>query len=262
MAIYSKPTWALMKEMAADLVTQPGQTFTKHQAYSWFERKYPKIKSGTISAHLIRLSTNAKTRVHYNAKPGQDDVFYQINGSTFRLYDPANDPPPIYTHTATEGRREEALIEENSDEEPDAAIGSDQFAYESDLRNYLAKNLHLIEPGLRLYEDEGITGIEFPVGGRFVDILAIDSDGGLAVIELKVSRGYDRVIGQLMRYIAWIGKNQADVGQRVRGFIVAREISEDLMLACSLVPNIALLEYQLSLTLKQVDNRDDRGLLR
>lgn len=254
MAIYSKPVWALMKDMAADLVTQPGQSFTKHQAYSWFDRKFPKIKSGTISAHLIRLSTNSKTRVHYNAKPGQDDVFYQINGSTFRLYDPANDPPPIYTHTAIEGRRDEVMIEESTDEEPDLGIGSDQFAYESDLRNYLAKNLHLIEPGLRLYEDEGITGIEFPVGGRFIDILALDSAGGLAVIELKVSRGYDRVVGQLMRYMGWISKNQADANQRVRGFIVAREISEDLMLACSLVPDIVLLEYQLSLTLSQVKN--------
>lgn len=253
MAIYSKPTWALMKDMASELVTQPGQSFTKQQALGWFDRKYPKIKAGTISAHLIRLSTNAKTRVHYNAKPGQDDVLYQLDGSHFRLYDPLNDATPIYAHTLAAGRREESLLDEEADDDILTDQGSDQFAYESDLRNYLAKNLHLIEPGLRLYEDEGITGIEFPVGGRFVDILAVDASGGLAVIELKVSRGYDRVIGQLMRYMAWISKNQADADQKVRGFIVAREISEDLILACSLVPDIVLLEYQLSLSLSKVD---------
>ena len=38
-----------------------------------------------------------------------------------------------------------------------------------------------------------------------------------------------------MRYMAWIRKNQAELGQRVRGLIVAREISEDLLLACSLL---------------------------
>jgi len=73
------------------------------------------------------------------------------------------------------------------------------------------------------------------------------------VIELKVSRGYDRVVGQLMRYMAWIRKNQAEAGQQVRGIIVAREISEDLWLACSLLADVKLLEYELSLKLKLVN---------
>jgi endonuclease len=42
--------------------------------------------------------------------------------------------------------------------------------------------------GLRLYEEEGITGVEFPVGRRFIDILAVDKDGRYVVVELKVSR--------------------------------------------------------------------------
>lgn len=252
MAIYSRPTWALMKEMALELASTPNAIFSKQQAVSWFAKNYPKIKTGTVTAHLIRLSTNASTRTHYNAKPGQDDVFFQLDGNHFRLYDSAQDPSPIYTAGESQARKEE-IDEDGRDVGPNLeSIGSDQFAYESDLRNYLAKNLSLIEPGLRLYEDEGITGIEFPVGGRFIDILAIDSSGGLAVIELKVSRGYDRVIGQLLRYMAWISKNQANSNQRVRGVIVAREISEDLLLACSLVADIELFEYQLSLSLAPV----------
>jgi len=254
MAIYSKPAWALMKEMALELAGKPGEIFTKQRAINWFALKYPKIKTGTVTAHLIRLSTNAQTRTHYNAKPGQDDVFYQLDGSHFRLYDPIHDPVPIYTEKGGFERPQEFYAEEASEDEFPASSGSDQFAYESDLRNYLAKNLYLIEPGLRMYEEEGITGIEFPVGGRFIDILAVDSVGGLVVIELKVSRGYDRVVGQILRYMSWIGKNQADADQRVRGFIVAREITEDLMLACSLVPSITLVEYQLSLSLNKVRN--------
>lgn len=54
-------------------------------------------------------------------------------------------------------------------------------------------NLHP-EPGL-YEEDEGITRVEYPVGGRSVDILGIDAEGRLVVIDLKVSRGYDRVVG-------------------------------------------------------------------
>jgi hypothetical protein len=245
MAIYSKSVRFLMKDMANDFASQPGQTFTKQQAIDWFGKHYPKIKTGTITAHLVRLSTNAKSRIHYNAKPGEDDLFVQIDGSHFRLYDVDQDEIPIYA--AGDETKAKLQIDEADDPEP-----SREFAYESDLRSYLAKNLSVIEPGLKLYEDEGITGIEFPVGGRFIDILAISSKGDLVVIELKVSRGYDRVVGQLMRYMAWIRKNQADAEQQVRGVIVAREISEDLLLACSLLQNVQLFEYEMSLALTPV----------
>lgn len=252
MALYSKPVRILMKEMASDLAKGPSAIFTRQDAVSWFAQKYPKIKVATVTAHLTRLSTNARSRTYYSAKPGEDDVLYQIDGSHYRHYRPGQDPVPIHAGGATsepsgvpEGEDEEAVVE------PSATSG--EFAYETDLRDYLAKNLNKLEPGLRLYEEEGITGIEFPVGGRFIDILATDARGGLVVVELKVSRGYDRVVGQLMRYVAWIKKNLAEPNQSVRGVIVAREISEDLLLACSLVSGVELFEYELSLSLTRVD---------
>lgn len=251
-ALYSKPVRVLMKEMAADLAKAPDAIFTRQDAINWFAQKYPKIKVGTVTAHLIRLSTNAKSRSHYSAKPGEDDVLYQIDGSHYRLYRPGQDPAPIYTGQMT---GETTKVPEGEDEETtvESSATGGEFAYEADLRNYLAKNLNKLEPGLRVYEEEGITGIEFPVGGRFIDILATDANGGLVVIELKVSRGYDRVVGQLMRYVAWIKKNLAESSQDVRGVIVAREISEDLLLACSMVPGVELFEYELSLSLKRVN---------
>jgi hypothetical protein len=184
--------------------------------------------------------------LHYNARPNEDDVFFQLDSTHFRLFDATQDPAPI--HDAAGQSEKRPTMEDEAEAE-----GSAEFAYEVDLRNYLAKNLSMIEPGLKLYQDEGITGVEFPVGGRFIDILAVDSIGALVVIELKVSRGYDRVVGQLMRYMAWIQKNQAEPGQQVRGVIVAREISEDLLLACSLLPAVQLFEYELSLKLNRVN---------
>jgi RecB family endonuclease NucS len=41
-----------------------------------------------------------------------------------------------------------------------------------------------------LYQDEELTGIEYPVGTRLIDILAIDRNGDFVIIELKVSRGH------------------------------------------------------------------------
>lgn len=248
MTIYDKPVRILMKDMADAMGLQPGQRFTRQQAIDWFAEHYPKIKIAAITAHLVRLSINAPSRIHHKPKPNEDDVFFQIDGSHFRLYDSEQDPTPI--RNADGKSNGKTATEEDED---NGLQGSDEFAYEKDLRNYLAKNLTAIEPGLTLYEEEGLYGIEFPVGGRFIDILAVDSKGAFVIIELKVSRGYDRVVGQLMRYMAWIRKNLAEPDQKVRGIIVARKISEDLLLACSLLADAQLFEYELSLALKQVD---------
>ncbi len=247
-ALYDKPVRQLMKDMVNDLSIAHAQVFSRDEVRSWFKKNYPKIKDGTISAHLLRLSVNAPSRVHYSAKPREDDVFYQLDGSHFRLYLPQDDPPPIYDKSAT--TKPEAELEE---EEVQPSLN--EFAYEKDLQNFLAKNLHLVETGLRLYEDEGIKGIEFPVGGRFIDILALDRNNNYLIIELKVSKGYDRVVGQLLRYMTWIKKNHAEEGQKVRGVIVARNISEDLLLACSELPDIQLFEYQLSVNLLPFDSK-------
>ena len=141
MAIYSKPVHVLMKEeMAEALKLQSGQTFSKQQAIAWFHHHYPKIKTGTISAHLIRLSTNAPSRTHYHAKPVDDDIFFQIDSSHYRFYDSSSDPKPIRKDDkpATELRSEE---EPSADQDP--PHGSAEFAYETDLKNYLVKNLWL-----------------------------------------------------------------------------------------------------------------------
>jgi len=237
-----------MREMVTEMPIAASQVVTKDAVLNWFAAHYPKIKEGTVSAHLIRLSTNAPSRVHYFAKPGEDDIFLQLDGSHFRLYEPATDPPPIRRGTVSSNADDVSEVPSSGvDDGPDTAA----FAYESDLRNFLSKNLIVLEPGLRLYEEEGITGVEFPAGGRFIDILALDASG-YVVIELKVSRGYDRVVGQLRRYMGWIAKNQAEAGQTVRGIIVAREISQDLVLACSGLSDVDLFEYQMSVSVKKI----------
>lgn len=249
MPIYDKPVRALMRDMVIAMRLQKGQIVSRDQVLGWFRENYPLIKRGTVTAHLILLATNAPSRVHHSAKP-DDDLFFQIDPSHFRLFDATVDPAPIYPGQINS---DGALLRPTSLSEPEPPA---EFAYESDLRDFLAKNLHLIEPGLRLYRDEGITGVEFPAGGRFIDILAVDSANGYVVIELKVSKGYDRVVGQLLRYMAWVGENHAEAGQRVRGVIVAREISSDLVLACSMVSDIELVEYELSVKLRRVSSRE------
>jgi hypothetical protein len=243
MALYAKPVKLLFRDMVEDLGSAKGAVIERDAIHAWFEEKYPLVKPGTVSAHILRMSVNAPSRIHYNVDPtGKDDLLFQIDKQNFRLYDPTMDPSPIYI-------RSKEMVEEN--DEIDNEKGR-EFAYERDLQNFLSRNLFLIDSGLTLYCEEDVSGLEFPVGNRFIDILAVDGDNNYVVIELKVSRGYDRTVGQLLRYMAWIRKYHAEQTQTVRGVIVAREISDDLLLACSEIDNIDLYEYQLSVSLKRI----------
>lgn len=260
-SIYDKPTKQLIKEFVKSFVPpvpkgsslterktlEQGGYFTRQEILSWFKERYPKLKPGTVNAHLILMSTNAPSRVHHNLRrDGSDDLLFQIDGSRFRIYSEDTDPPPIYK------RELEDRADEDTDDGEAMKPEAREFAYENDLKNFLANNLNIIRSSLKVYQDGDISGLEFPVGNRRVDILAIDNDKDLVVIELKVSKGYDRVVGQLLRYMGWIEQNLAEPGQKVKGMIIARGISDDLRLATSRVNDIELYEYELSVTLKKI----------
>ena len=259
MPIYEKPTRELMHEFAAQRL-KPGQVFARKDAVRWFADHYPDIKSNTVGMHVDGMSVNSPRRLHSpNIKPNAGwDLFFKLGPREFRLWDREKDPAPRYK-ADLEADNEKGVPEtgnnaEETTEEDD--LGSRKFAFERDLQNYLAQNLGLLEPGLKLYEDEdgGFTGVEFPAGQRYIDILAVGTDAAYVVIETKVSRAYDRVVGQILRYMGWVKENLAGEAS-VRGIIVASEISEDLILATSSVENIRLVEYEISFSLKFVSGQ-------
>lgn len=248
MAIYDRPTRLIIRDMISELAPSKSIKFSRVDALNWFANHYPKLKEGTITAHLYRFSTNSYSRLSHPTRP-DEDILFQVDKNTFRLYEPEVDPSPIQPNSNIQSVSSSEINLAEEDAEADLVR---EFAYENDLKNFLSRNLAVIESGLKLYQIEDINGVEFPVDGRFIDILAIDSSRNLVVIELKVSKGHERVIGQILRYMAWIQKNQAEPNQKVRGIIVAREISKDLKLACSYLPKVDLFEYQLSVTLNRI----------
>ena len=137
MAIYDRPVRLLIRDMIEELAPQKGQIFSREHAIEWFRKHFAKIKEGTISAHLIRFSTNARSRRHYWPKydwsPSDENLLFQVDGSHFRRYDPATDPVPF-----SPGHSPPPHIED-----PDPAQTPSEFAYESDLRDFLAKNRQL-----------------------------------------------------------------------------------------------------------------------
>ncbi len=80
--------------------------------------------------------------------------------------------------------------------------------------------------------------------------LALDNQNNMVVIELKVSRGYEKVVGQTLYYQSMIKSHFKQ--EKVRAIIIAREITPELKMATLYLPDFELFEYQLSLTLNKI----------
>jgi endonuclease len=146
-------------------------------------------------------------------------------------------------------------IGEPEDQDEDVADAA-SFALESQLRDFIADNLPRLAVGgarLKLFRDSANrSGIEYPTAVGPIDILAVDASGRFYVFELKLERGPDRAMGQLMRYMGWVSLNLAG-SQTVLGVIVASSIDAKLRYAAAVNPNVRLLEYEVEFRLKDVE---------
>ncbi len=115
---------------------------------------------------------------------------------------------------------------------------------ERDLERHVLANLEQLEPGLRLYADEHVSGQQLDTGevGR-LDILAVDKDDRLVVIELKAGIADDTVCGQLLRYLGWVSSNLAG-GRETRGLIVANGFTNSLEYAAGAMNSVSLKRYE------------------
>src|SRR4051812_26050976 len=100
MPIYDRPVRVLMREMVDAMDLGPGQPFSRDEAIDWFKTHFPLVKEGTITAHLTRLSTNNKTRLHYKPR-ADDDVLFQVDSARYRRYEADSDPLPIHDNSLT-----------------------------------------------------------------------------------------------------------------------------------------------------------------
>lgn len=143
--------------------------------------------------------------------------------------------------------------EQETGDEAEGTPDSEQavtFAFEAHLRDFLARNPETIEPGLRLHTSDQNPGVEFPVDGGRIDLLAVDRSGTYVVIELKLSQGRNKTLGQLLYYMAWVDRNLGN--GPCRDYIIASEIGDDLALAVALVPRVSLAKYRMSFAVEPV----------
>ncbi len=137
---------------------------------------------------------------------------------------------------------------ESEEAGPTSPEDSHEFAVEAHLRDFLAKNLEKIESGLRLHTDGQTSGVEYSIDSGRVDILAVDRNGKFVVIELKLSQGRNRTLGQILYYMSWVDHHLGNAP--CRGLIIANEITEELKLAVRRAPGVSLAGYKMSFALE------------
>lgn len=231
---------------------------------NWIHDKYGSaINTTSINCSITSSTVNSPSRIHYqeNKKArvsnGLHDFLYSISRGKIVPYDPTlhgnweiqqNADGEFSVRVIEDGIIDELFAEEIAVRE------SSLFALESHLRDYLAKNLSQInglENKLSLYTEENRDGVEYQTDVGPIDILALDNDGNFVVLELKLGRGPDAALGQILRYMGWVSKHLAN-GKNVRGIIVAAEIPKKLKYAITQTPSVSVMEYELKFALNGV----------
>jgi hypothetical protein len=71
------------------------------------------------------------------------------------------------------------------------------------------------------------------------------------MIDINNGKGDENKIGEVLRNKNWIERNIAKAEEKVRGIIISNEITEDLMMACTNLPEIELYEYEIVVKIKR-----------
>lgn len=144
---------------------------------------------------------------------------------------------------------DEKLIEDMKDH---GVEDVDNFGIEKHLEDFLIANWDKTEIGKfydLIYEEGDLISQQFPTDVGPIDILAKHkNDGSYLVVELKKGRSSDSVVGQILRYIAWIRKKLAN-GKEMKGLVIVPEVDKKLELSLSDQKNIGLMFYKIDFKL-------------
>ncbi|NFH70596.1 DUF91 domain-containing protein [Clostridium botulinum] len=256
--------WQMIKE-AMDKI---GGKASYSDIRKYIHSKYGEVNDNTITCQIIICTVNHSSRIHY---PENDksriadtkyDFLYTIGRGQVERYSPEK-------HGIWEIKEDETgklIVAEKNDIKHDINIETKEtsvkkdseeyyFPLESHLRDFIAQNIDTIKvngKSLKLYvDDNGTDGIEFRTDVGIIDILALDEEDNFIIFELKLSRGNDATLGQILRYMGWIKANIAG-DKEVHGVIVAKSIDDKLKYAVTQVKNITLFEYEINFNINPI----------
>lgn len=250
-----------------EMVKEAIEHFNREVAYAEIKKyvleKYGDVNDSSLTCAIIASSVNHDSRIHYQenkharTSSGSHDFLFKTGRGRVTPYEPSKHGQwEIYSKEdkSLGVRQIENLGDTYQEVNSEPAETCSLFALESHLRDYMAKNLTTLDGlgFLVLHTDNGRDGVEFQTDVGPIDILARDTEGNFVVIELKVGRGPDACLGQVLRYMGWVERHLAE-GKKVRGVIVASDIPTKLRYAVTQTPHVSLMEYQLSFSVHPVN---------
>jgi Endonuclease NucS len=120
---------------------------------------------------------------------------------------------------------------------------------ERDLQKFLARNLNLVELGLRASPEYQLEELITDVGR--LDLFCQDKDARFVVIELKAGTAGDDVIGQIGGYMSWVKDNVAG-GDTVRGIIICGDATPRTRAAAKMIQNLRVKRYRINFEFEDV----------
>lgn len=269
-----------VRELIKEAVRAQGGIVSIDDIRRYILGRWTGVNQNTITAQTTVCTVNHRSRVHFpenskvrKANDPRYDFLYRVSPGRVEMFDPSRHGDWEIARDA-DGRlvaRRLDLLEgpvevdndiSNGDANNDSqslSVAPPQtlaFPLESHLRDFLAQNIAelRIDGGpLTLFMDEaGHDGVEYLTLIGPIDLLTVDAESNFVIFELKLGRGPDQAIGQLLRYMGWVKRELAG-DRKVRGAIVARGIDKKLRYAAQIVPDILLFEYDVKFDLRVVN---------
>jgi hypothetical protein len=140
--------------------------------------------------------------------------------------------------------------DEKTEEEDNKNTKINSFTYERDLKYSMVTQVEELFPGYKIFGKQN-EGIEYPIGGRRIDLLLENIvEKELLIIELKAGAADYNVLAQISNYYGLLSKEFPN--KKIKGIIIAGEIDESLINACSITEKIGVMKYQMKLTLEKI----------
>lgn len=186
----------------------------------------------TFCSYLERTEgSNIAVKLKASGKYEAEKIVRQFQSNTvFIEYRNAKDWFAYYGDPNRLPTRDEAIDYYVDTSQTDKLVGVEGSGFSVDaqisekiLEDFLEKNLTTLE------KDLSLVGRQYPTITGPIDLLCKDKNNDFVVVELKKGRTSDKVVGQILRYIAFIEDSMIEhENQKVRGIIVGREIDKSL----------------------------------
>jgi restriction system protein len=128
-----------------------------------------------------------------------------------------------------------------------------QFFLEKYLEQFIVDNFDSVFGNrLALLRDTqgNVVGQQYRTDVGPIDILAFERNtNSFVVIELKKGRESDKVVGQTLRYIGWVGEELCKNDEKVTGMIICLEPDDKLYYAVKATQNLELKYYHIDFKL-------------